>query len=194
MLRCKQCFKKRKIYVWKCTAHEWFQNCDTWILHPFLWLNCAYWIPMSNSEYPMQLLEVLHRQLYLFQQGFHPFQSMPMHFVGWTPPPHAKIPMMPNNISGAKHTNKDYLTCSICCAWVWTSSHFNSILFFIQSSAFFSFFFCLACGFLKIRAFIEPWSCCLGSLGRKKGQPYFPTSKCSSCLLSKWWRNNHLVT
>jgi hypothetical protein len=88
MLKCKQCFfyiKSMEIYCpW------WFQNCDTWILHPFLWLGCVYWTPMSNSEHPMQVSKALHKQIYLpelFQRGFHPFQSMPMHFMGWTPPP-----------------------------------------------------------------------------------------------------------
>ncbi len=40
---------------------------------------------MSNAKRPMQLSEVLHRQLCLpklRQQGFHPFQGAPMHFVG----------------------------------------------------------------------------------------------------------------
>ncbi len=81
-------FKKKK--VWKYTAHEWFWNRDTWILHPFLWLGYVYLTPMSNSKRPMQVSKVLHKQLYLpklSQHGYRPFQGVPMHFVGWTPPP-----------------------------------------------------------------------------------------------------------
>jgi hypothetical protein len=40
---------------------------------------------MSNSEHPMQVSKALHKQLYLpelSQQGSHPFQGVPMHFVG----------------------------------------------------------------------------------------------------------------
>jgi hypothetical protein len=89
MLKCKQCFKKKE-KILKYTTHEWFQNRDTWILHPFLWFGCVYWIPMSNSKRPMQVSKALHKQFYLLQlsqQGSHPFQSVPMHFMGWTPPP-----------------------------------------------------------------------------------------------------------
>ncbi len=89
MLKCKQYLLKKK-WVWKYTTHEWFWNHDTWILHPFIWFSCICWIPMSNPEHPMQLSKALHKQLYLpdlFQQGPHPFQSVPMHFVGWTPFP-----------------------------------------------------------------------------------------------------------
>ncbi len=70
------------------------------------------------------------------------------------PHPHARIPMMPNKISKAKRTNKGHLTCSIYCTWAWSSSHFNSTFFFTLSRAFFPFCFCLACGLLKIQAFI----------------------------------------
>jgi len=41
---------------------------------------------MSNSEHPMQVSKALHKQLYLlelFQQGFHPFQSMPVATPLW---------------------------------------------------------------------------------------------------------------
>ncbi len=68
--------------------------------------------------------------------------------------PHARIPMMPNKISEVKSTNKGHLTCSIYYTWAWSSSHFNSAFFFTLSRAFFSFYFCLACGLFKIRAFI----------------------------------------
>ncbi len=74
---------------------------------------------MSNAKRPMQLSEVLHKQLCLpklLQQGFHPFQGAPMHFVGRTTP-HARIPMMPNNILEVKHTNKGHLTYGICYTW-----------------------------------------------------------------------------
>ncbi len=67
---------------------------------------------------------------------------------------HAGIPMMPNKISKVKCTNKSHLTCSICCAWAWSSSHFNSTFFFTLLRAFFSFHFSLACGLFKIRTFI----------------------------------------
>jgi hypothetical protein len=70
------------------------------------------------------------------------------------PHPHVGIPMMHNKISEAKRTNKGRLTCSICCAWAWSSSHCNSAFFFTLLRAFFSFRFYLACGLLKIRAFI----------------------------------------
>jgi hypothetical protein len=53
------------------------------------------------------------------------------------PHPHVGIPMMPNNISKVKCTNKGHLTCSICCAWAWSSSHFNSTFFFTLSRPFF---------------------------------------------------------
>ncbi len=56
-----------------------------YILRPFLWLGCAYWILMSNAKCPMQLSKALHKQvclLKLLQQGFHLFQGAPMHFVG----------------------------------------------------------------------------------------------------------------
>ncbi len=186
MLRCKQCFKKKK--VWKYTAHEWFQNHDTWISHPFLWFGCVYWIPMSNFEHPMQLSKALHRQLCLpklFQQGFCPSQGAPMHFVGWTPNPHVGIPMMLNKILKLKCTNKGRLTCSIFCAWAWSSSHSNFTFFFTISRAFFSLCFCLACKLLKIRAFIAWWFCCLGPPTWVEGWPYLPTSMWSPCLLSK---------
>ncbi len=151
---------------------------------------------MSNSECPMQLLKALHKQLYLLelsQQGFRPFQGMSMHFVGWTPTPHAEIPMIPNKILEAKCTSKGRLTCSICYTWAWSSSHFNSIFFFTLSIAFFSFYFCLACGLLKIWMFIARWFCCLGPLTQIEGRPYLPTSMQSLCLLSKCWWSNHLV-
>ncbi len=79
------------------------------------------------------------------------------------PTPHAGIPMMPNKISEVKHTNKGHLTCSICCAWVWSPSHFNSAFFFTLSRAFFSFHFCLTCGVaqnLSIHStvILLPWS------------------------------------
>ncbi len=79
------------------------------------------------------------------------------------PQPHAKIQVMPNNISKAKRTNKRHLTCGICYAWAWSSSHFYFIFFCTWSKAFFSFFFSLACGLLKIQTFKKPWSYCLGS-------------------------------
>ncbi len=66
------------------------------------------------------------------------------------PNPHAGIPMVPNKILEAKCTNKGHLTYSICCAWVWSSSHSNCAFFFILSRAFFSFCFCLVYGLLKI--------------------------------------------
>ncbi len=78
------------------------------------------------------------------------------------PTTHVEIPMMPNNISEVKHTNKGHLTCGICCAWAWSSSHFNSTFYFTWSTAFFSFHVYLTCGLFKIQAFIEPWSCWLG--------------------------------
>jgi hypothetical protein len=101
------------------------------------------------------------------------------------PQPHAKILVMPNNISKAKHTNKRHLTYGICCAWVWSSSHFYFILFYTQSKAFFSFCFSLACGLLKLRAFIEPWSYCLDSLGWVDGSFDFPTCIWKECVHSK---------
>jgi hypothetical protein len=73
---------------------------------------------------------------------------------GMNPTPHVGILMMPNKISEAKHTNKGHLTYSICCTWAWSSSHSNSIFFFIQSRVFFSLCFCLACGLFKIQGFI----------------------------------------
>jgi hypothetical protein len=78
------------------------------------------------------------------------------------PTPHVGIPMMPNNILEVKHTNKGHLTCSICCAWVWSSSHSNYVFFFTRLKAFFSFRFSIARWLFKIRTFIELWSCCLG--------------------------------
>jgi hypothetical protein len=68
---------------------------------------------------------------------------------------------MPNKISKAKRTNKGRLTCSICYTWAWSSSHSNSTFFFTLLKAFFSFRFCLACGLLKIWAFIAWWFCYL---------------------------------
>jgi hypothetical protein len=65
------------------------------------------------------------------------------------PHPHAKIPMMFNKSSKAKHTNKGYLTYSICYVWAWGSSHSNFAFFFTLSKALFSFRFCLTCGLLK---------------------------------------------
>ncbi len=59
-------------------------NHDTWILHPFLWLDYTYWTPMSNFKHPMQLSKALYKHLCLpklFQQCFHSFQGTPVHFV-----------------------------------------------------------------------------------------------------------------
>jgi hypothetical protein len=89
---------------------------------------------------------------------------------------------------------KAILTCSICCAWAWSSSHFNSSFFFILSKAFFSFRFCLACELLKIQMFIVWWFCCLGPPTQVEGRLDLPTSMRSSCLLSKCWRSSHLGT
>ncbi len=39
---------------------------------------------MSNFERPMQVSKALHKQFYLpelSQQGYRPFQGVPMHFV-----------------------------------------------------------------------------------------------------------------
>jgi len=113
---------------------------------------------------------------------------------GMNPTPHVGIPMMPNKISKAKHTNKGHLTYSICCTEAWNSSHFNSTLFFTQSRVFFSFCFCLACGLFKIRRFITQWFCCLGPRTWIEGRPNLPTSMRSLCLLSKCWWSNHLAT
>jgi hypothetical protein len=40
------------------------------------------------------------------------------------PHPHARMPMMLNNMSEVKHTNKGRYTSCISCVWVWSSSHF----------------------------------------------------------------------
>jgi hypothetical protein len=125
--------------IWKYATHEWFWNFDTWIVHPFFWFGCVYWTPMSNSKHPMQLSKAFHKQLCLPklpQQDFRPFKLRPR--ILWDEPhPHARIPMMPNNISEAKRTNKGRLTCSICCAWAWSSSHFNFAFFFTLLRGFF---------------------------------------------------------
>jgi hypothetical protein len=98
------------------------------------------------------------------------------------PHPHARIPMMPNKISEAKRTNKGHLTCSIYCTWAWSSSHFNSTFFFTLSRAFFPFCFCLACGLLKIQAFITWWFCCLGPPTQEKDdQICLPTCEARVC-------------
>jgi hypothetical protein len=100
----------------------------------------------------MQLSKVLHRQLCLFelpQQGFHPFQNTHHALCGMNPTPHAGIPMMPNNILKAKHTNKGCLTCGICCTWAWNSSHFNFIFFSLNQGPFFHSTFALHPGCSK---------------------------------------------
>ncbi len=73
-------------------------------------------------------------------------------FCGMNRTPHARIPMMPNKISRAIHTNKGHLTYSIFCAWAWSSSHSNFVFFFTLSKAFFR--FRLACGLFKIQTLI----------------------------------------
>ncbi len=124
---------------------------------------------------------------------FSSFSRRAHALCGMNPTPHVGIPMMPNKISEAKHTNKGCLTCSIYCAWAWSSSHSNSTFFFTLSRAFFSFRFCLVCELLKIRAFIAWWFCCLGPLTRI-GRPYLLSSMRSPCLLSKCSWSSHLAT
>jgi hypothetical protein len=51
--------------------------------------------------------------------------------------------------------------------------------------AFFWFCFCLACKLFKIRAFIEPWSCCLGPQGRVDGCLNLPICIQRECVCSK---------
>jgi hypothetical protein len=58
-------------------VHERFWNCDIWILHPFLWLNCVYWTPMSNSDHPMQL-EKLYIGNYACPDCLSPQKDLPM--------------------------------------------------------------------------------------------------------------------
>ncbi len=101
------------------------------------------------------------------------------------PIPHAGIPMMPNNILKVKCINKGHLTCGICYVWAWSSSHYNYVFFFIWPRAFFSFRFCLAYGLFKIRAFIELWSCCLGTPWRINGYSDFLVYIRRECVRSK---------
>ncbi len=127
-------------------------NHDILILHPFLLFNCTYWILMFNSKHLMQLWKVLHKLLCLLkllQQGCHFSFSYTHALCGMNPTPHARMPMMPNNMSELKHTNQGWCTC-ICCAWVWNSSHFGFVFFFTWSKAFFSFHFCFVCGLFNI--------------------------------------------
>jgi hypothetical protein len=155
----------------------------------FIGLQC----PIPNA--PCNFQRLLHKQLCLlelFQQGSRPFQGVPMHFVGWTPPPMLESQWCPK-ILEAKCTNKGRLTHSICCAWAWSSSDSNFAFFFTLPKAFFSFRFCLACGLLKIRTFITWWFYCLGPPTRIEGQPNLPTPMWSPCLLSKCWRSSHLA-
>ncbi len=184
------------IYIWKYIAHQWFWSHDTCIFHPFLWFSCVYWIPMSNSKRPMQFSKVLCKQLCFpncFKKVFVLFKVHPCTLWDESHPP-TRVLMMPNKISKVKCTNKGHLTYSICCAWAWSSSHSNSTFFFIQSRAFFSFHFFLACELLKIQTFIARWFCCFGPPTRVEGWPNLPTSMRSSCLLSKCCQNNHLAT
>jgi hypothetical protein len=113
---------------------------------------------------------------------------------GMNPTPHAEIPMMPNNILKAKHTNKGCLTCGICYVWAWSSSHSNFIFFFTRSKAFFSFCFCLACKSFKIWAFVRLWSCCLSPLRWEDGCLDFLAYIRRECVCSKCWWSNHLAT
>jgi hypothetical protein len=69
-----------------------------WYCILFFLFGYIYWIPMFNLEYPMPLWKVLHMQLYLLklpQQGCHLFQVVPMHFMGWAPPPMPKCQWCP---------------------------------------------------------------------------------------------------
>jgi hypothetical protein len=130
--------------------HPWMIS-ESWylILHPFLWLSCIYWTPMSNSKHPVQLSNALHKQLCLlelFQQGSRPSQGAPMHFVGWTPPPMRESQWCPTRFQRLKRTNKGHLTYSICYTWVWSSFHFNFVFFFTWSKTFFHSTFALHVG------------------------------------------------
>jgi hypothetical protein len=91
-----------------------------------------------------------------------------------------------------KHTNKGHLTCSICWAWTWSSSHSN--FFFTHLKALFSFHFCFTCGLFNIQTFKEPCSCCLSPLGQPNGHPNLPICIWRECVHSKCLQNNHLAT
>ncbi len=120
--------------------------------------NVEFWTPHATFKgfaHAIMLARIVSTRFSSFSKSTHAL-------CGMNPTPHVKIPMMPNKISKAKHTNKGHLTYSICCIWAWSSSHSNSIFFFTLSKAFFSFHFCLACELLKIWTFIAWWFCSLG--------------------------------
>ncbi len=79
------------------------------------------------------------------------FSSNRIHvFCGMNPTPHARMPMMPNNMSKIKHTNHGCYTFCICCIWVWNLSHLDFVFLFTWSKAFSSFHFYFAWGLFNI--------------------------------------------
>jgi hypothetical protein len=92
------------------------------------------------------------------------FSSRAHALYGMSPTPHAKMPMMPNNILEVKHTNESRRTFYIYCTCVWNSFYLDFALFLTWSKAFCSFHFCFAYQLFKIQTFIEVWSCHLKPL------------------------------
>jgi hypothetical protein len=72
------------------------------------------------------------------------FSSHAHALYGMSPTPHAKMPMMPNNMLEVKHTNEGCRTFYIYCTCVWNSSYLDYASFVTRSKAFFSFHFCFA--------------------------------------------------
>ncbi len=113
---------------------------------------------------------------------------------GMNPTPHAIISMMPNNISEVKRTNKGCLTYGICCAWAWSSYHFNSIFFFhlIKGLLFIPF---LPCMWVAQNTSIHRTVILLPKPPRtNRWTPWFLACIQKECVCSKCWQNNHLAT
>ncbi len=130
MLRCKQCkyIYKYEIYHPWIISKSWYLDI-TFISLAWLHLldfNVQCQTPHATFKgftYACLLVRIASTRFSFFSRCAHAL-------CGVNPTPHAKIPMMPNNILLVKHTNKGCLTCGICCVWAWSSYHFNSTFFF----------------------------------------------------------------
>ncbi len=136
------------------TYHPWI-NFEPWYFDiasiSFVQLHLIkFWCPICNTPCNFERFCISN---FICSNCFNKviifFKSCPC--ILWDEPTtHARMPMMPNNMSKVKHTTKGYYTFYICCIWVWNSSHWNFACFFIQAIALFSFHFYLACRLFKI--------------------------------------------
>jgi hypothetical protein len=116
MLTCKQCFKKKYKYGNISPMNDFKIMILGYCIHffdlvVFIRLQCP--IPSAPCNFQSFCISNF-ACLNCFNKGLVLLKACPCSLRD-EPHPHARIPMMLNKISKAKHTNKGRLTCSICC-------------------------------------------------------------------------------